>query len=73
MIRLKVDEIRRSKKISMGKLSRLSDVSFTTIRRVCNDPSYSPTLNTLERLAKALGVHVSDLYEELPDAPSSCK
>jgi transcriptional regulator with XRE-family HTH domain len=67
MIRLRVEEVRKAKKISMGKLSRLSDVSFTTVRRVCNDPSYSPTLNTLERIARALSVHVSDLYEELPD------
>ncbi len=67
MLRLRVEEVRKAKKISMGKLSRLSDVSFTTIRRVCNDPSYSPTMNTLERIARALSVHVSDLYEELPD------
>jgi transcriptional regulator with XRE-family HTH domain len=60
----------KQRKISMGKLSRMSDVSFTTIRRMCNDPSYSPTLNTLVSIAKALGVKVDDLYEDLPDDPT---
>jgi len=54
----------------MGKLSRMSDVSFTTIRRICNDPSYSPTLNTLVSIAKALGVKVDDLYEDVPNDPT---
>jgi transcriptional regulator with XRE-family HTH domain len=67
MVRLRVKEILQQKGMSMGKLSRASDVSFNTIRRVCNDPSYSPTLNTLVSIAKALNVSVSDLYEEIPD------
>jgi transcriptional regulator with XRE-family HTH domain len=69
MVRLRVKEILQQKGMSMGKLSRASDVSFNTIRRVCNDPSYSPTLNTLVSIAKALNVSVSDLYEEIPDDP----
>ncbi len=70
MVRLRVKEILKQRKISMGKLSRMSDVSFTTIRRICNDPSYSPTLNTLVSIAKALGVKVDDLYEDVPDDPT---
>jgi transcriptional regulator with XRE-family HTH domain len=69
MVRLRVKEILQQKGMSMGKLSRASDISFNTIRRVCNDPSYSPTLNTLVSIAKALNVSVSDLYEEIPDDP----
>jgi transcriptional regulator with XRE-family HTH domain len=50
----------------MGKLSRMSDVSFMTISRMCNNPTtYSPTLDTLQRIAKALNVPMSDLYEEI--------
>ncbi len=65
MIRLKVNEVMQEKGMSMGKLSRLSDVALITISRMCNQPtSYSPTLATLERVAKALGVPVSELYEE---------
>ena len=67
MVRLRVKELLQERNISMGKLSRLSDLSLSTINRVCNDPTYSPTLNTLERIAKALGVHIQDLFEETPD------
>lgn len=67
MIRLKVKEILQDRSVSMSKLSRSSDVSFSTISRICNDPRYSPTLNTLERIARSLGVAISDLYEETPD------
>lgn len=67
MVRIKLKEILEKRKMSMGKLSRISDVSFSTIRRLCNDPTYSPTLNILERIAKSLNVPLSDLYEELPD------
>ncbi len=51
----------------MSKLSRLSDISFSTISRIINNKSYSPTINTLERIAKALNVPLSELYEEMPD------
>lgn len=68
MIRLKLKELLKEKHISMGKLSRMSDVSQMTINRICNNPTtYSPTLDTLQRIAKALAVPVSTLYEEIPD------
>jgi transcriptional regulator with XRE-family HTH domain len=66
MVRLRLKELLREKKISMGKLSRMSDVSYSTIARICNDERYSPTLIVLERIAKALGVRVTDLFEEDP-------
>ncbi|RAQ97997.1 MULTISPECIES: helix-turn-helix domain-containing protein [Thermogemmatispora] len=69
MVRLKVKEILAQRGISMSKLSRMSDISFSTINRICNDPTSTPTLHTLEQIAKALGVRVSDLYEEVPDPP----
>lgn len=69
MIRLKVKEVLQEKGMSMGKLSRVSDVALITISRMCNQPTtYSPTLDTLERIAKALSVRVSDLYEEVDES-----
>lgn len=68
MIRLILKELLKEKHISMGKLSRMSDISQMTINRICNNPTtYSPTLETLQRIAKALNVPVSSLYEEIPD------
>jgi len=67
MIRLKVKEIAESKGFNMSSLSRASDVSFLTIKRIWREPFRGVNTTTLERLAKALGVSVSDLFEEVPD------
>jgi len=66
MVRLRVKEVLQEKGMSRGKLSRLSDVALMTVSRMCNQPTtYSPTLNTLERVAKVLHVPISELYEEI--------
>jgi len=67
MAKLRVKEIAQEKGISRGKLSRLADVDPTTMKRVYDDPDYSPTLFTLEKLAKALGVKIGDLIDESAD------
>ncbi len=65
MVRIRLKEILQEKDISMSKLSRMSDISFSTISRIINDKNYSPTLSTLERIARALDIPISDLYEEI--------
>ena len=68
MIRLRLKELLEEKHVSRGKLSRMSDVSLMTINRMCNNPTtYSPTLDTLQKIAKALNVTVSNLYEEVTE------
>ena len=67
MIRLKLKEILQEKKISQSKLSRMADVSLNTIQAMYHNPYHDAVLSTLDRLAKALGVNVCDLYEVLPD------
>jgi transcriptional regulator with XRE-family HTH domain len=67
MVRLRVKEIARKKGISMGKLSRASDISYRTIQRIYNDSSYIPTIPTLEKIAKVLGVSTGDLIEDTQD------
>jgi len=72
MIRLRVKEVAKEKGFSMGKLSRASDVSFTTVKRMFDDPNYSVTTFTLDKLARALKVHPAELIEFFPDeAPPS--
>ena len=46
MVRLRVKEIAKQKGISMGKLSRASDISYRTVQRIYNDPAYTPTIHT---------------------------
>ena len=67
MIRLRVEEIAREKGISMGKLQRDSNLAYNTVRRIFKDPYYVTTTETLGKIAKALGVPISDLLEEVPD------
>ena len=67
MIRLRVKEIAREKGISMGKLQRDADLAYNTVRRIFKDPYYVTTTETLGKIAKALGVPISDLLEEVPD------
>jgi transcriptional regulator with XRE-family HTH domain len=67
MIKLKVKEIAEQKGFSMGKLSREADMDRNTVKKLYNDGRYSPTINTLHRVAKALGVTVADLIEETDD------
>ena len=68
MVRLKVKEVARSKGISMSKLSRLSDVSYNTILALFHNPHHDVSIYILQRVAKALGVSISDLIEETEDS-----
>jgi transcriptional regulator with XRE-family HTH domain len=77
MIRLKVKELAQARGFSQAKLSRKSDVDLTTLRKIYNQPtSANVTLETLDRLAKALEVDVRELIEsvqedgENPEKPS---
>ena len=67
MIKQRIKEVAEAKGISQGKLSRMSDVGYSTIRRIFDDPFYSVNFSTLERIAKALEVPATDLIEEVPD------
>lgn len=66
-LRLRVREIAEQKRISMGKLEQLADLSHPTIRDIFRNPYKEVTTTTLAKLATALGVFVSDLFEEMPD------
>jgi DNA-binding Xre family transcriptional regulator len=65
MIRLLVREIAVEKGVSMNKLSRISDVSLPTIRKIYRDPHYTASLDTLNKIAKALSVSILDLLEDV--------
>ena len=70
MVRLRVKEIAKRKGMSMGRLSRASDISYRTIQRIYNEPAYIPTIPTLEKIAKVLGVPTGELLEDVPDEGS---
>jgi DNA-binding Xre family transcriptional regulator len=67
MVRLRVKEVAQQKGISQGKLSRSSDVDIKTLQKIYRYPTSIVTTETLDKLAKALGVSVRDLIESVPD------
>jgi DNA-binding Xre family transcriptional regulator len=66
-VKLKVKEIAKEKGMSQGKLSRSADVDIKTLQRIYRQPTTIVTTETLGKLAKALGVDVSELIESVPD------
>jgi DNA-binding Xre family transcriptional regulator len=68
MVRIKVKEVAKSKGISQSKLSRLADVNVSTIQRIYRNPTTTNiNIFTLEKIARALDVNVSELIESVPD------
>ncbi len=64
---MKVKEIAESKGYNMSSLSRASDVSFTTVKRIWKHPELGAHIDTLVKIAKTLKVTVNDLIEEVED------
>lgn len=55
--------VRNSKKLSIYKLSQLSDVSESQIRNIERGNS-NPSFETLSKLAEPLGLSLADLFNE---------
>lgn len=58
---MNIDHILKKEKISKVDLAKRMDVSREYLYRILDG---NPTLETLEKLAKALGVPVRDLFPE---------
>jgi len=67
MIIQKVKQIADEKNINQSQLSRLSNVGYTTIRRMFDDETYTPGFDVLQKIADALEVAPLDLVEDVPD------
>ena len=52
---------RKEKGLSQDKLSRLADVSHATIIKIESGGIQSPTIDTVQKIAKALGIGLEDL------------
>ena len=56
-----IKRYRKERDLSQDKLSRLADVSHATIIKIESGGIQSPTIDTVQKIAKALGVGVEDL------------
>ena len=58
-----VKKIRVEKGYSFEKVSRLSDVSLSTVVKIEDGTNQNPTINSLSKIATALEVKVDDLLQ----------
>ena len=54
-------KLREAKGLSQEKLARLADVANNTLIKMESGENQNPTLDTLKKVAKALGVSVDEL------------
>jgi DNA-binding Xre family transcriptional regulator len=71
MVRLKVREVAESQGYNMSSLSRATDMSFNTIKRLWKHPEQGTNVQTLDKIASVLNCSVSDLIENVPDDKNS--
>lgn len=56
-----VKKIRKKKGISQDKLSKLAEVAYNTIIKIESGAIQNPTIETVQKIAKALGVSLNEL------------
>ena len=59
-----IKKFRQEKGLSQDKLSKLADLSLNTVVKIELDESPNPTIETIQRIAKALEVSVDDLLKK---------
>ena len=57
-----IRKLRLKKGISQDRLSKEADLALNTIVKIETGENPNPTVETLEKIAKALGVSVRDLF-----------
>ena len=58
-----IKKYRKGKGLSQYKLSRLADVAHATIIKIESGGIQSPTIDTVQKIAKALGISVENLIK----------
>ena len=59
-----IKKFRQKKELSQDKLSKLADLSLNTVVKIELDESPNPTIETIQKIAKALAVSVDDLLKK---------
>src|SRR6266567_1872815 len=67
MTRLRVKEVAQAKGFTMAKLQRAADINLKTMQAIWHNPQHDASFKTLDKIAKALGVPVTELIEDVPD------
>ena len=66
MVRLRIKEVAQARGFTQNSLSRATDISLNTIRKLWNKPYSNVTVETLHKIACVLKVDINELteYEE---------
>jgi len=59
----RLKELRKKKKLTQEGLAQLADIDYKYIQRLEGKSPSSPTLNVLEKLAKAFNISLSKLVD----------
>jgi len=59
-----IRKLRQKKGMSQDRLSKEADLALNTIVKIETGENPNPTVETLEKIAKALGVSVADLFKD---------
>ncbi len=59
-----VRKIRKKKGMSQDRLSKEANLALNTIVKIETGESPNPTVETLEKIAKALNIQVGDLFKK---------
>jgi len=69
MARLRVREIAEAQGVDATELSRRARIAYNLVLKIFSNPEHNATMQTLEAIAQALGVKVTDLIvDESPKA-----
>jgi len=59
-----IRKLRQKNGMSQDRLSKKADLALNTIVKIETGENPNPTVETLEKIAKALGVSVVDLFKD---------
>jgi|SRR5579884_2818022 transcriptional regulator with XRE-family HTH domain len=69
MRRLRVKEVAQARGFTMSRLQRAADINLKTMQSIWHNPQHDASLKTLDKIAKALGVPITELLEDVPEEP----
>ena len=58
-----IKKLRKQKSLAQDRLSKLADISYNTVIKLESGGITNPSIDTLQKLAKALNVGVDDLLK----------
>ncbi len=64
MLAKNIKNLRKKKGLSQDKLAKLADVTHTTLVKIESGANDNPTIKTITKIAKALGVSIDTLLNK---------